>query len=79
MRQRLRKKSFVEMTLSFPARGNGSTSGTLLFTSKTWPRTQSDGKHVKGRLIVSKPFISLFYKFQAFSAYLNRSEMYVIR
>ena len=28
MRQRLRKKSFVEMTLSFPARGNGSTSGT---------------------------------------------------
>ena len=40
---------------------------------------QSDGNHVKGWSIVSKPFISLFYKFQAFSAYLNRSEMYVIR
>ena len=49
MRQRLRKKSFVEMTLSFPARGNGSTSGTLLFTSKTWPRTEQ--KEARQRLI----------------------------
>ena len=47
MRQRLKKKSFVEMTLSFPARGNGSTSGTLLFTSKNG-HEQSEGKHVKG-------------------------------
>ena len=56
--------------------------GRIPLTAPGSPRMgheQSEGKHVKGWSIVSKAFISLFYQFQAFSAYLNGSEMYVIR
>ena len=57
------------MTCYIPARGKSKYIEVLRAEHGHEPgHEQSQGKHVKGWSIVSKPFISLFYQFQAFSA-----------